>query len=555
MCSNFFLAKAKRYYIIQKILDLKENVLVSCFKPLPAAFSLCSLPRPITALCILFWSCLPSLPNWFQSLFIFTLFSRLLFLLFTLWIGSLSVSAYLGSILFSVSACCSFLLSTLLRIWSACFLCSVSFLFNDNSCYQSHPFTCSMIASFLSVLPIPSCARLASYYFLFAIHASFLFLSTLCSFLISVSAIFCSLSALWFFLLSAPFSIQSLPALYPYCSLFFPVFSVGLLFVSFCFQSLPFTCSRRCLFLSAFSLCLLSVSSCCLSLPALVPSCAQFLLLLTLFCSLFCSAACSWVFSVPSWPLSPPFSVSYLLSDTSCMLSALFSFQSLPALCSYCSLSFPLSVRRLFVYFCFQSLLITCSRRSLFFQLSVSVCFLFLLADYLCLLSVPSCWLSLSARWSSLLSSVYMFFSLSVLAALRHWLLSGLLQYTVDSTHCSCQLSVLLYFKLRLHFIFSHLFSFSLSFLSVPSCKVFYTVSIFACFLLCLLSDPALLRSFLRTVSNLLSIDVCPPTFPALCLFQLCLQCFARRSLSVSAYFTALPALFLHCKEISFMFS
>ncbi len=28
MCSNFFLAKAKRYYIIQKFLDLKENVLV-----------------------------------------------------------------------------------------------------------------------------------------------------------------------------------------------------------------------------------------------------------------------------------------------------------------------------------------------------------------------------------------------------------------------------------------------------------------------------------------------------------------------------------------------
>jgi hypothetical protein len=28
MCSNFFLAKAKLYYIIQKILDLKENVLV-----------------------------------------------------------------------------------------------------------------------------------------------------------------------------------------------------------------------------------------------------------------------------------------------------------------------------------------------------------------------------------------------------------------------------------------------------------------------------------------------------------------------------------------------
>jgi hypothetical protein len=28
MCSNFFLAKAKRYYIIQKNLDLKENVLV-----------------------------------------------------------------------------------------------------------------------------------------------------------------------------------------------------------------------------------------------------------------------------------------------------------------------------------------------------------------------------------------------------------------------------------------------------------------------------------------------------------------------------------------------
>ena len=28
MCSNFFLTKAKRYYIIQKILDLKENVLV-----------------------------------------------------------------------------------------------------------------------------------------------------------------------------------------------------------------------------------------------------------------------------------------------------------------------------------------------------------------------------------------------------------------------------------------------------------------------------------------------------------------------------------------------
>ncbi len=28
MCSNFFFAKAKRYYIIQKILDLKENVLV-----------------------------------------------------------------------------------------------------------------------------------------------------------------------------------------------------------------------------------------------------------------------------------------------------------------------------------------------------------------------------------------------------------------------------------------------------------------------------------------------------------------------------------------------
>ncbi len=28
MCSNFFLTKAKRCYIIQKILDLKENVLV-----------------------------------------------------------------------------------------------------------------------------------------------------------------------------------------------------------------------------------------------------------------------------------------------------------------------------------------------------------------------------------------------------------------------------------------------------------------------------------------------------------------------------------------------
>ncbi len=28
MCSNFFLAKAKCYYIIQKISDLKENVLV-----------------------------------------------------------------------------------------------------------------------------------------------------------------------------------------------------------------------------------------------------------------------------------------------------------------------------------------------------------------------------------------------------------------------------------------------------------------------------------------------------------------------------------------------
>ena len=28
MCSNFFLAKAKHYYIIQTILDLKENVLV-----------------------------------------------------------------------------------------------------------------------------------------------------------------------------------------------------------------------------------------------------------------------------------------------------------------------------------------------------------------------------------------------------------------------------------------------------------------------------------------------------------------------------------------------
>ncbi len=28
MCSNFFLAKVKHYYIIQKILDLKENVLV-----------------------------------------------------------------------------------------------------------------------------------------------------------------------------------------------------------------------------------------------------------------------------------------------------------------------------------------------------------------------------------------------------------------------------------------------------------------------------------------------------------------------------------------------
>jgi hypothetical protein len=29
MCSNFFLAKAKRYYIIKKILDLKENVFLS----------------------------------------------------------------------------------------------------------------------------------------------------------------------------------------------------------------------------------------------------------------------------------------------------------------------------------------------------------------------------------------------------------------------------------------------------------------------------------------------------------------------------------------------
>ncbi len=28
MCSNFFLVKTKRSYIIQKILDLKENVLV-----------------------------------------------------------------------------------------------------------------------------------------------------------------------------------------------------------------------------------------------------------------------------------------------------------------------------------------------------------------------------------------------------------------------------------------------------------------------------------------------------------------------------------------------
>ncbi len=28
MCSNFFLAKAKSYYIIQNFLDLKENVLV-----------------------------------------------------------------------------------------------------------------------------------------------------------------------------------------------------------------------------------------------------------------------------------------------------------------------------------------------------------------------------------------------------------------------------------------------------------------------------------------------------------------------------------------------
>jgi hypothetical protein len=35
MCSNLFLAKAKRYYIIQKMLDLKENVLFDnefCFK-------------------------------------------------------------------------------------------------------------------------------------------------------------------------------------------------------------------------------------------------------------------------------------------------------------------------------------------------------------------------------------------------------------------------------------------------------------------------------------------------------------------------------------------
>jgi hypothetical protein len=28
MCLNFFLAKAKRYYIIQNFLDLKENILV-----------------------------------------------------------------------------------------------------------------------------------------------------------------------------------------------------------------------------------------------------------------------------------------------------------------------------------------------------------------------------------------------------------------------------------------------------------------------------------------------------------------------------------------------
>jgi hypothetical protein len=28
MCSNFFLLKAKHFYIVQKILDLKENVLV-----------------------------------------------------------------------------------------------------------------------------------------------------------------------------------------------------------------------------------------------------------------------------------------------------------------------------------------------------------------------------------------------------------------------------------------------------------------------------------------------------------------------------------------------
>ena len=35
MCSNFFLAKAKRYYIIKKLSDLKENVLFDnefCFK-------------------------------------------------------------------------------------------------------------------------------------------------------------------------------------------------------------------------------------------------------------------------------------------------------------------------------------------------------------------------------------------------------------------------------------------------------------------------------------------------------------------------------------------
>ncbi len=200
-----------------------------------------------------------------------------------------------------------------------------------------------------------------------------------------------------------------------------------------------------------------------------------------------------------------------------------FRIQSLPALCPYCSLSFPvLSVRLLFVHFCFQSLLITCSRCSLFlsafcsFLLFVSACSLLLLAGCLCM----------SALWPSLLS-----LSSLLCHANRHWMLSGLqcavLSVPTSSLFLSASDSACnMFFLLSFH---------SLFFLSVPSCKVFCTVSVFACILLCLLSDTAFLRSFLRPVSNLSSFYVCPPTFPALCPCLLCLLCFALRSLSISA--------------------